>query len=101
MQNLAEIKIFRNLKLESRDVTIFIVNGYGKTIQKSTQMLITFGTGAQTQYKLNFWIALIKTFRMKYNLLGFAEVQILPFLVMSLLRHFLTLGFYMSIFGRT
>ena len=39
---------------------------------------------AQIQYEVHFWIALINTFRLIYNLFGFAEVRISPlFLVMT------------------
>ena len=41
-------------------------------------MPVTFDT------MVHFWIALIKTFRMIYNVFGFEEVRILPlFLVMT------------------
>ena len=36
-------------------------------------MSITFGTVVQIQEKVHFWIALIKTFPMIYNLFGFEE----------------------------
>ena len=46
-------------------------------------MPIIFDIMAQIQQKVHFWIALINTFRMIYNLFGFAEVRIFPlFLVM-------------------
>ena len=38
---------------------------------------ITFGTVTQIQQKVYFWIDLIKTFRIIYNLFGFEEVRIL------------------------
>ena len=48
--------------------------------------------------KSTFFIALIKNFRMIYDLLGFAEFRILP---LVLVMTSLTLGFEISIFCTT
>ena len=52
---------------------------------------------------VHFWIALINTFRMIYNLFGFAEVPIFPlfWVMMSLWCHFLSHGFQICIFCGT
>ena len=52
--------------------------------KNSTQTTITYGSDTQLQYKLHFRKALIVTFRLIYNLSGFAEVRLFPlFLVMT------------------
>ena len=62
-------------------------------------MPITFDKITQIWQNLHFWIALVKTFRMMYNLTGFSDIRTFPlFLAMtSLWRHFLSHGFQISI----
>ena len=46
--------------------------------KNSTKMAITFDSDTQLQWKLHFRKALIITFRLMYNLPGFAKVRIFP-----------------------
>ena len=49
-----------------------------KKCQNLTKMLTAFDIVTQIQYEVHFWIALINTFRLIYNLFGFSEVRISP-----------------------
>ena len=67
------------------------MSGHGKKSRSLIKMRITFDTAVQIQLKVNFWIVLINTFRLIYNLFSSAEVQILP--LFSVMTSFVIAGF--------